>query len=101
MFFNDVLIFLGLKGLGYNEMIWMFVGLSGQLIFFSRWVIQWIESERKSKSIIPKPFWWCSLCGGLITFAYAYHIKSFPFMLAQFTGIIIYLRNIYLIYKSR
>ena len=46
MFFNDVLIFLGLKGLGYNEMIWMFVGLSGQLIFFSRWVIQWYVSEK-------------------------------------------------------
>ena len=78
----------------------MLIGLLGQLVFFSRWVIQWIVSERQSKSIIPTPFWWCSLFGGLITFAYAYHIKSFPFMLAQFTGIIIYLRNIYLIIKA-
>ena len=101
MFFNDVLIFLGLKGLGYNEMIWMFVGLSGQLIFFSRWVIQWYVSEKNSKSIIPTPFWWCSLCGGLITFLYAYHISSFPFMLAQFAGIIIYTRNIFLIIQAK
>ena len=100
MTFDYVLILLGLKGLTNNEMLWMMFGLFGQLIFFSRWVIQWIASERKSKSIIPAPFWWCSLCGGLITFGYAYHIKSFPFMLAQFTGIIIYLRNIYLIIKT-
>ena len=100
MFFNEVLVLLGLKGLSYSETIWMLVGLLGQLVFFSRWVIQWIVSERKSKSIIPTPFWWFSLCGGLITFGYAYHIKSFPFMLAQFMGIIIYLRNIYLIIKT-
>ena len=100
MFFNEVLVLLGLKDLSYSETIWMLVGLLGQLVFFSRWVIQWIVSERKSKSIIPTPFWWFSLCGGLITFGYAYHIKSFPFMLAQFTGIIIYLRNIYLIIKT-
>ena len=101
MFFNEVLVLLGLKGLSYSETIWMLVGLLGQLVFFSRWVIQWIVSERKSKSIIPTPFWWFSLCGGLITFGYAYHIKSFPFMLAQFMGIIIYLRNIYLIIKAK
>ena len=101
MIFNEVLVLLGLKGLSYSETIWMLIGLLGQLVFFSRWVIQWIVSEREFKSIIPTPFWWCSLCGGLITFSYAYHIKSFPFMLAQFTGIIIYLRNINLIYKSR
>ena len=101
MIFNEALVLLGLKGLSYSETLWMLIGLLGQLVFFSRWVIQWIVSERQSKSIIPTPFWWCSVCGGLITFAYAYHIKSFPFMLAQFTRIIIYLRNIYLIYKSR
>ena len=100
MVFNEALVLLGLKGLSYSETIWMLIGLLGQLVFFSRWVIQWIVSEKNSQSIIPTPFWWCSLCGGLITFAYAYHIKSFPFMLAQFTGIIIYLRNIYLIIKT-
>ena len=99
--FDNVLVLLGLKDLSYTEMIWMLFGLLGQLVFFSRWVIQWIVSERKSRSIIPTPFWWCSLCGGLITFLYAYHISSFPFMLAQFAGIIIYTRNIYLIISAK
>lgn len=100
MTFNYALDLLGLKGLNNSEMLWMMFGLLGQLIFFSRWLIQWIISERNSKSVIPTPFWWLSLFGGLITFFYAYHISSFPFMLAQFTGIIIYTRNIYLIMKA-
>ena len=101
MTFNYALDLLGLNDLNNSEMLWMIFGLLGQLIFFSRWVIQWIISERNSKSVIPTPFWWFSLCGGLITFFYAYHIRSFPFMLAQFTGIIIYIRNIYLIIKAK
>ena len=100
MTFNDILTFAGLGGLGSSEMLWVIVGLLGQLIFFGRWVVQWIASEKNSKSVIPIPFWWFSLCGGLITFVYAYHISSFPFMLAQFMGIIIYIRNIYLIMKE-
>ena len=101
MTFNDALTLLGLKGLSFSEMLWVTFGLLGQLIFFSRWVAQWIASERNSKSVIPTPFWGFSLCGGLITFAYAYHISSFPFMLAQFVGIIIYTRNIYLIISAK
>ena len=101
MSLNDALTLLGLKDLSYSEMLWVITGLLGQLIFFSRWVVQWIASEKNSKSVIPIPFWWFSLCGGLITFLYAYHISSFPFMLAQFTGIIIYIRNIYLIIKAK
>ena len=101
MSFNEVLTVLGLRGLSYSEMIWVMIGLLGQLIFFSRWVVQWIASERNSKSLIPTPFWWFSLCGGLITFAYAYHISSFPFMLAQGIGIIVYSRNLYLLYYKK
>ncbi len=94
------LTLLGLQGLDNYEMIWVIVGLLGQLIFFSRWIIQWVASEKNFESTIPVPFWWCSLLGGLITLIYAYHIKAFPFMLAQFIGIIIYVRNIYLIIKT-
>ena len=101
MTFDNLLSLLGLNNLSYSELLWMLFGLLGQLIFFSRWVIQWIATEKKSQSTIPIPFWWCSLFGGLITFTYAYHIKSFPFMLAQFIGVIIYIRNIYLIIKEK
>ena len=96
---NFILDTLGLNNLSPIEFLWVSFGTLGQLIFFSRWVIQWFYSERYKTSIIPIAFWWCSLIGGIITLIYAYHIGSFPFMLAQAIGIIVYLRNLLLIYK--
>lgn len=92
---------LGLNNLSRIELMWVFFGTLGQLIFFSRWIIQWIYSEKYKSSIIPVAFWWCSLSGGIVTLIYAHHIGSFPFMLAQAIGIIVYLRNLLLIYKGK
>ena len=92
---------LGLNNLTYYEIMWVFFGTLGQLIFFSRWIVQWLYSEKYKSSIIPVAFWWCSLCGGIITLIYANHIGSFPFMLAQAIGIIVYLGNLLLIYKGK
>ena len=95
-----ILGLLGLNNLSFSDFVWVTIGTLGQLIFFSRWVIQWLSSERSKTSIIPVAFWWCSLVGGLITLIYAHHIQSFPFMLAQAIGIIVYSRNLYLIYRN-
>ena len=92
---------LGLNNLNYYEIIWVLFGTLGQLIFFSRWIIQWISSEKSKSSIIPVAFWWCSLLGGIITLVYAHHIGSFPFMLAQAIGIGVYSRNLLLIYRRQ
>ena len=96
----QLLELLGLNNLTFNEFIWVAFGTLGQLVFFSRWIIQWLSSEKIQSSVIPVAFWWCSLSGGIITLIYAKHIGSFPFMLAQGIGIIVYSRNIILIYKN-
>jgi lipid-A-disaccharide synthase-like uncharacterized protein len=98
---STILNILGLHNLDYNELLWVAFGTAGQLIFFSRWIIQWFLSEKSKVSHIPIAFWWCSLFGGLITLFYAHHIGSFPFMLAQATGIIVYSRNLILIHRRR
>tara|TARA_B100000963_G_C22450465_1_gene590870 strand:- start:125 stop:433 length:309 start_codon:yes stop_codon:yes gene_type:complete len=98
--FRGFLELLGLYNLTYNELLWVSLGTFGQLIFFTRWIIQWIYSEKNKNSTIPIAFWWCSLFGGLITLIYANHIGSFPFMLAQFIGLLVYSRNLILIYKN-
>ena len=36
-----------------NETIWLGIGFFGQGLFFMRWVVQWISSEKKKKSEIP------------------------------------------------
>ena len=92
---------IGLSNLSFKELIWVSFGTLGQLIFFSRWIIQWFTSEKLKNSVIPISFWWCSLIGGIITLVYAHHIGSFPFMLAQAIGIIVYSRNLFLIYKNK
>ena len=98
---TQILNILGLGGLNSNELAWVIIGTLGQFIFFSRWIIQWLSSEKNKTSIIPVAFWWCSLFGGLITFIYAQHIRSFPFMLAQGVGLIVYSRNLFFIYKEK
>ena len=97
---NSILDLLGLNNLSFDEFLWVSFGTLGQLVFFSRWIIQWFSSEKNKTSIIPVAFWWCSLLGGIITLIYANHIGSFPFMLAQAIGIIVYARNLLLIYRS-
>ena len=96
-----ILDILGLNNLSFNEFIWVALGTLGQLVFFSRWVIQWLYSEKYKTSIIPVAFWWCSLIGGIITLSYAHHIGSFPFMLAQAIGIVVYSRNLLLIHRRK
>ena len=98
---SNILDLIGLHNLSFNEFLWVSFGTLGQLIFFSRWIIQWISSERSKSSIIPVAFWWCSLLGGIITLVYAHHIGSFPFMLAQAIGIGVYSRNLLLIYRRQ
>ena len=98
---NYLLEILGLSNLSFNELLWVTFGTLGQLIFFSRWIIQWYYSEKYNASIIPVGFWWSSFLGGIITLIYAHHISSFPFMLAQGIGLIIYSRNLFLIYKNK
>tara|TARA_B100000989_G_C19386718_1_gene403971 strand:- start:251 stop:562 length:312 start_codon:yes stop_codon:yes gene_type:complete len=97
---NYVLDLLGLNNLDFKEFLWVSFGTIGQLVFFSRWIIQWLSSEKNKSSTIPIAFWWCSLIGGFITLIYAHHIGSFPFMLAQAIGIIVYSRNLLLIHRS-
>jgi lipid-A-disaccharide synthase-like uncharacterized protein len=77
------------------------VGLVGQMIFGSRFLVQWLASERLKRSVIPVAFWYISVVGCLLTLVYAIHIKEPVFVLAQVGGLLIYSRNLYFVYRSR
>jgi lipid-A-disaccharide synthase-like uncharacterized protein len=77
------------------------VGLAGQAIFGSRFFVQWLASERAKRSVIPLAFWHLSFFGGLLTLVYAIHIQEPVFILSQAGGLIIYGRNLALIYRHR
>lgn len=82
------------------ETIWLAIGFLGQGLFFGRWVIQWIASERKAESQVPVSFWYMSLIGGLITLAYAIYREDPVFIAGQSIGSIVYIRNLMLISRA-
>ena len=83
-----------------TETIWIGIGFLGQGLFFGRWVIQWIASERKSQSQVPISFWYMSLIGGLITLAYAIYRRDPVFIAGQSVGAVVYIRNLMLISRQ-
>ncbi|MGC8492597.1 MAG: lipid-A-disaccharide synthase N-terminal domain-containing protein [Syntrophobacteraceae bacterium] len=79
----------------------LLLGLAGQAIFSGRFLIQWIASERQQKSVVPVVFWYFSVGGGTLLLIYAILRKDPVFILGQAGGLLIYSRNLYLIYKER
>jgi len=83
-----------------TETIWIATGFLGQGLFFGRWIVQWLASERSASSKVPISFWYLSLIGGLITLAYAIYRKDPVFIAGQSIGSIVYVRNLMLIYRE-
>ncbi len=79
---------------------WIVLGLVGQAMFFLRFLIQWIVSERKKQSVIPIQFWYLSIAGSLILLTYAIQRKDPVFIIGQSTGTLIYIRNLVLISRK-
>lgn len=80
---------------------WLVIGFLGQALFSMRFILQWVKSEREGRSVIPVAFWFFSLAGGVVLLAYAIHRADPVFILGQAAGIVIYLRNLYLISRER
>jgi lipid-A-disaccharide synthase-like uncharacterized protein len=80
---------------------WLIVGFAGQALFSMRFLVQWLASERMRKSVIPVAFWYFSLAGGITLLTYAIHRKDPVFIVGQATGLFIYSRNLYFIFKER
>ena len=82
------------------EIIFLIIGFVGQGLFASRFIAQWIYSERKGESSIPIIFWYLSIFGGIGLLIYAIFRKDPVIITGKSVGILIYLRNLILIYKK-
>jgi lipid-A-disaccharide synthase-like uncharacterized protein len=80
--------------------IWFVIGMVGQAVFFSRFLAQWIASERARRSYIPRIFWWLSLTGSFLLLAYAVHRQDPVFVLGQAFGWVVYTRNLVLLHRT-
>lgn len=76
---------------------WVIIGFLGQALFASRFIVQWIYSERAKKVVIPTAFWYISLAGGLVLLTYAIHKRDPVFTLGQLMGLFVYIRNLMLL----
>ena len=84
-----------------DNVIWLTFGLMGNLAFGSRFLVQWIASERAGESVVPLVFWYLSILGSAILLVYAIHLKSAVFTLAYLPNAFVYMRNIALIKKRK
>jgi lipid-A-disaccharide synthase-like uncharacterized protein len=83
------------------DKLWVGVGLVGQAIFSARFIVQWIVSERRKRSVIPISFWFLSMAGSLVLLTYAIHRRDPVFILGQAGGMIVYSRNLWLILRGQ
>ena len=90
-----------LNSLTYYEIFFLIIGFLGQGLFASRFIVQWIYSEKKGESAIPIVFWYLSIFGGLGLLIYAVSRKDPVIITGQVFGILIYTRNLILIYKKK
>jgi len=84
-----------------ETLIWIVIGFIGQAVFSMRFIVQWIASERLKRSIIPQAFWYFSLAGGVTLLAYAIHKQDPVFIAGQGLGLVVYIRNLYMIRSGR
>lgn len=80
-----------------GQNVWIAIGLAGQFLFASRFLVQWICSERAGRSVVPQAFWYLSILGGLTLLIYALWRRDPVFILGQSFGLFVYLRNISLL----
>lgn len=82
------------------DVVWLGIGMLGQLMFTGRWFVQWIASERAKRSIVPETFWYFSFFGGLLVLAYGFYKIDPVIIIGQF-GVFIYGRNLYFLWRQK
>jgi lipid-A-disaccharide synthase-like uncharacterized protein len=80
---------------------WVALGFVAQLLFTARFLVQWIESERRNKMVIPIAFWFFSIGGGLLLLVYALYRRDPVFIAGQAFGVFVYARNLYFELRDR
>lgn len=82
------------KFFGITWHFWKVVGWLGNAVFFSRFLVQWYATERRKQVVVPVAFWWLSLAGASLLFAYSIWRRDSVFIFAYAFTWIPYARNL-------
>ena len=88
------------KFLGIEWHVWKVVGWIGNVVFFSRFFVQWWVTEKKRQVIVPNSFWWLSLIGSLLLLIYGLHRRDSVFIFSYAFTWIPYIRNLIISYRT-
>ena len=80
---------------------WIALGFVAQGMFFMRFLVQWIASERAGRSVVPHAFWLFSVGGGVLLLIYAIQRRDPVIISGQALALIIYSRNLHFIRRER
>lgn len=83
-----------------GQTLWLAAGMAAQGLFGARFVVQWLHSEARGRSLIPHAFWYLSVAGGVVLLAYAIHRREPVFIGGEAVTLLIFLRNLHLILRS-
>jgi lipid-A-disaccharide synthase-like uncharacterized protein len=84
-----------------TEQVALGIGLTSQLLFSSRIVLQWVQSERAKRVLVPTLFWQISLISSFLMIIYGM-LRHDPVILsAQLISYGIYIRNLQLLGEWR
>ena len=84
-----------------DPLFWLALGFVAQLLFTSRMIVQWYSSEKAKKSVMPVLFWYLSVIGSTLLLTYAIYRQDPVFILGQSAGLLVYFRNLYLIWREK
>jgi len=90
-----------IAGLVFKVGLWTVFGFVGQFFFFSRFLVQWIATEKRGRTHVPVAFWYLSLLGGTILTVYAIGRADIVITLGQGLGCLIYIRNLMIIRRNQ
>ncbi len=83
-----------------DSLWWTAVGFTGAAVFGSRFVFQWLTSEREKALVVPWYFWHLSFWGSVLNLLYALHLDKAPLIFATVLLPVIYGRNLVLLYRG-
>jgi len=90
-----------LSELAASRNLWALFGVVGSVVFYGRFYVQWLASEREKRSVVPIAFWYMSSIGSLMVFVYAVYRRSPGAAFGQCFNTVVYARNLIHIWRER